>query len=244
VAEDPSSSRPYDAGVGVVDATNEGSTVNGCRGHQVNVPRIPVSEIYGYDRGTPLDRYYIGQFLAANARFIRGAVAEVKDDEYTRTYGAGHVTSTTIIDIDPTNPGATLVVDLTHPASLPAGAFDCILLTQAIQLFADPGRALTNCWQALAPNGTLILTVPACGRLSLLHPAQDYWRITPTGLRRLLLDAWPGPVATTAYGNLSSCVAMLTGYAAEELEAGQLTEHDPAYPLVSCALAHRPPSSA
>ena len=41
----------------------------------------PVSDHWGWDRGTPVDRYYIEQFLAEHAADVRGRVLEVKDSD-------------------------------------------------------------------------------------------------------------------------------------------------------------------
>src|SRR6185503_10982321 len=50
-----------------------------------NLRRLtPISRVFGFDRGTPVDRYYIENFLADNASDIRGRVLEVGDDSYTR----------------------------------------------------------------------------------------------------------------------------------------------------------------
>ena len=44
----------------------------------------PFSREFGYDRGQPIDRYYIEQFLSAHASDVRGHVLEIADDTYTR----------------------------------------------------------------------------------------------------------------------------------------------------------------
>jgi SAM-dependent methyltransferase len=126
----------------------------------------PLSDCYGYDRGTPADRPYIDAFLAARQTSIRGDGAEVKDSTYLTRNGGDHLTSITIIDIDPANAAATLRADLAAPGSLPAAAFDVIILTQVLQLLSDPAAALGNCARALRPAGTLLLTVPCLGRIS------------------------------------------------------------------------------
>ena len=43
----------------------------------------PLSDHYGRDRGTPVDRYYIEQFLAAERAAIRGRVLEMMNRDYT-----------------------------------------------------------------------------------------------------------------------------------------------------------------
>ena len=39
----------------------------------------PLSRDWGWDRGTPIDRYYIARFLEANGKDISGRVLEIKD---------------------------------------------------------------------------------------------------------------------------------------------------------------------
>ena len=40
----------------------------------------PISDDFGFDRGTPIDRFYIERFLRDNAAAIAGRVLEVGDD--------------------------------------------------------------------------------------------------------------------------------------------------------------------
>src|SRR5919108_924888 len=104
----------------------------------------PYSDHYGYDRGQPVDRYYIERFLEDRRRAIRGEVLEVGDAEYTRRFGSDRVTRSDVVDIDPARRQATLIADLCAPASLPASRFDCVILTQTLQLLADQTTALHN----------------------------------------------------------------------------------------------------
>ena len=76
----------------------------------------PFSGRYGYDRGTPVDRYYIERFLDQHTTRIRGDVLEVKDASYTRRFGDG--ARCHVIDIDGDNPEADLHADLNSPESL------------------------------------------------------------------------------------------------------------------------------
>src|SRR4051794_37443694 len=47
----------------------------------------PISTVFGFDRGTPIDRYYIETFLSKNADDIRGRVLEIGDNSYTVRFG-------------------------------------------------------------------------------------------------------------------------------------------------------------
>lgn len=204
----------------------------------MRLPRQPLSDRYGYDRGTPIDRHYIDRFLTQHADRIHGRVLEVKDGTYARRFGGDRV-STTIVDNDHANPHATLYADIADPDSLPSQAFDCILLTQTLQLVASPTTALRNLYQALRSGGTLLLTTPTVGRISPTGAASDHWRITPIGLAHLLAESWSGSTTITGYGNLRACLGTLVGEAAEELTTTELDNLDPRYPLIACAAAHR-----
>jgi len=204
----------------------------------VALPIRPLSDIHGFDRGTPVDRYYIERFLKLNSALIRGSAAELKDDGYVRRFGGSAVTKCEIIDIDRSNARATLLADLTVRRSLPQERFDCVICTQAVQFFTSIESALGNFWQSIRPGGALLLTAPAVGRLSVSIPGIDYWRLNPPGVR-LLFDSWDGEVTITSFGNMRACLAMLLGEAAEELTQEELETQDPAFPLISCVVAYR-----
>lgn len=47
----------------------------------------PYSNDFGFDRGQPIDRYYIEKFLYENREIITGDVLEIGDDTYTKKFG-------------------------------------------------------------------------------------------------------------------------------------------------------------
>src|SRR5438477_12354411 len=62
----------------------------------------PVSPFWGSERGTPIDRYYIGRFMASHAPATPGRVLEVRDPQYSSRFTT-KPTSTDIVDLDPRN---------------------------------------------------------------------------------------------------------------------------------------------
>ena len=77
----------------------------------------PFSDHYGWDRGTPVDRFYIDAFLAEHAGEIKGRVLEIGDAEYTKRHGGDRVTQSDVLHASPGNPQATIIADhyeLTH----------------------------------------------------------------------------------------------------------------------------------
>jgi SAM-dependent methyltransferase len=196
----------------------------------------PFDRSWGYERGTPIDRVYIEEFLARHADDVRGACLEILNADYTLRFGGSRVTSSDVLDINPANTVATVVADLGEPASLPNEQFDCVIFTQTLHLVADMPTAIANVWRALAPGGVLLLTVPTVGR----HEARrnfhhDRWRVTRTGLEWLLGGLANARAEITTYGNVLSCSAFLYGLAAEELSPEEIHVFDREFPLVVAA---------
>jgi SAM-dependent methyltransferase len=151
----------------------------------------------------------------------------------------------TIVDIDDSNREVALIADLCEPASLGEPRFDCIILTQTLQFLLDPAVGLENCWTALRPGGTLLVTVPTVSREDPDAEGRDYWRFTPAGLARFLemtltTSTCQPEIAVTGAGNVTTASAFLYGLAAEELRDEDLTNHDPAFAIVACARVSKP----
>ena len=71
----------------------------------------PISAVFGQDRDLlTIERYYIEQFLAANATDITGRVLEMGDPTYIRKFGKG-VTQEDVLNYVEGNPNATIVAD-------------------------------------------------------------------------------------------------------------------------------------
>lgn len=198
----------------------------------------PLSDHWGRERGQPIDRWYIERFLATHERAIRGRVLEVRDPGYVERFGHD-VDRVDILDLDPTNPRATIVADLAVADSLPKAAFDALVVTQVLQYVADVPTALANLHEALVPGGSLLLTVPAIGRIGRSDLAIDLWRFTPTGLDRLLRTAFGDEVAIETSGNVLAAIAFLAGAAAEDLTEAELLSRDPSFPVIVAARAVR-----
>lgn len=205
-----------------------------------DLPLEPLSDHYGFDRGTPLDRRYIERFLTEHREAIRGSVLEVQDDAYAIRLGADRVTASTVVDIDVSNSRATLIADLSEPASLPADSYDCIILTQTLHLLRRPELCVENCYRGLQSGGVLLATAPSLSRVSPSSPDGDFWRFTPAGLSELFASRWRGEFSVRAFGNLSTCVGFLVGHVVEELSEALLEDEDPRFPLTVAVYATKP----
>lgn len=198
----------------------------------------PLSRNWGYDRGTPIDRFYIEDFLARHGEDVRGNVLEVQEDDYSRRFGGTRVTRQDVLNLDASNPRATIIGDLADPATLPEQRFDCVLLTQTLHLVFDMAAALANVRRALRPGGVALITVPGITPLQPGLGYDWYWSLTEESLRRLLHQSFdPAKVEVTTYGNLFAATAFLHAAAVQEVPRRKLERFDPAYPVTVAARA-------
>ena len=193
---------------------------------------VPLSDNWGFDRGKPIDRHYIEAFLEAHRTNIRGSVLEVADDGYSQSYGKD-ITSQDVLSLDADNPRATLVGDLAGGKVLPAQRFDCIILTQTLQLIFDLDAAMAHVRKSLKPGGVLLITVPG---ITPLDDIEWHWSFTEHSLTRLLGRHFED-VSISSYGNLFAATAFLHGAAAQETSARKLDKFDPTYPVIVAARA-------
>jgi SAM-dependent methyltransferase len=206
------------------------------------LPAQPASRKFAFDRGTPIDRYFIVRFLERNAEDIRGRVLEVGDRGYTQTYGGERVARSDVLHVAAGNPEATIVGDLATGKGLPRGAYDCLVLTQTLHVIYDVHSAVKNIYGLLKPGGVALLTVPGITPVSRYDADRwgDFWRMTPAAATRLFAEVFsPERVEVEAFGNVRLSAAYLYGLAAEEIPASALAERDPDYPLLICVRAQK-----
>jgi SAM-dependent methyltransferase len=201
----------------------------------------PFSRRWGFDRGLPIDRHYIRQFLEQNAADVHGRVLEVKDANYSKMFGADRIATIDVIDVDPQNTEATIVANLANASAVDGNRFDCFILTQTVHIIFDAAAAIREAARLLDDGGVLLCTIPAVSRVSDEDgglDGGDYWRMTRAAVVRLFHGAFlQQDVHVATYGNVRTCAAFLYGLAAEELEAHDLSVHDPRFPLIHCIRA-------
>ncbi len=190
----------------------------------------PVSRVFGFDRGLPIDRYYIERFLTAHAEDIRGRVLEIGDDRYTRQFGGNRVMQSDVLHVVAGNPQATIVADLSRADDVPSESFDCIVCTQTLQMIVDVEPALRHLARMLRQGGVLLTTSSGINRICRREGVDawgEYWRFTTQSAHRLFGRAFPpSRVQAVAYGNVLAAVAFLHGLAAEELTPAELDYED------------------
>lgn len=203
----------------------------------------PFSRRAGYDRGTPIDRYYIEAFLRRHAEDVGGIVLEVGDPGYTRRFGGDRVRRSEVLHVVEGMPEATLVGDLATGRGIPRSTFDCLILTQTLETIYDVRGAIGTCRDALRPGGRVLATFPGIAYVSRYDMDRwgDCWRFTSPVARQLFAEQFGAEnVTVETYGNVLASVAFLHGLATEELRPEELDFHDRDYELLLAVRAVRP----
>jgi SAM-dependent methyltransferase len=193
----------------------------------------PVSRHWGFDRGQPVDRYFIERFLEERADRIAGRVLEIGEPLYTKMFGGDRVSQSDVLDVSG-GPAATYTSPLEHADEIPGDAYDCVVCTQTLQFIYDFRGALRTLHRVLRPGGSLLVTAPGITQISHAEYEDSwYWSFTAASMRRLLEEVFGGTtVDITAFGNVLAASAFLYGLAASELTSEELDHADPDYEVI------------
>jgi SAM-dependent methyltransferase len=197
---------------------------------------IPKDKNYGFNRGTPIDRYYIENFLKFNAAEIKGHVLEIGDNSYTKRFGGDQVTRSDVLHVNSSNPNATIVGDLAYGDNIPSDSFDCLVITQTLQLIYDFHSAIRTMHRILKPGGVALVTFPGLSQMAddNWNPTW-YWGFTRHSAKKMFGEVFSeNALEVAAFGNVLTTVSFLKGIASEELSLKDLSYRDPAYDLVIC----------
>ena len=204
----------------------------------------PISAHWGFERGRPVDRYYIERFLEAHSADVRGRVLEIANNSYTLRFGGGRVVKSEVLHAEGGNPNATMVGDLASGGNIPSDAFDCIILTQTLLVIYDVRAAIRTLHRILKPGGVVLVTVPGVShKISRgdMDKWGDFWRFTTRSARQLFTEVFPpSNVTVEAYGNVLSASAFLYGLAVEDLRPEELDHFDPDFEVSISVRAVKP----
>lgn len=194
----------------------------------------PLSRKFGFDRGTPIDRFWIEAYLHENKQNIKGNVLEIGDRRYTTLFGKG-VTNSDVLDITK-HAETTIVADLTDASIIKENTYDCIILTHVLGIIPNYQKAIEECYRILKKDGVLLVTV-AC-----FSPVQDHsqslWRFTPIGLEYVVGNIFgKSNTNVKSYGNVLAGQCFWVGMSQEELSQEELSYSDPEYPCIATCRA-------
>lgn len=181
----------------------------------------PVSRLFGNDRGTPVDRYYIEKYLEQSSCELPNplSVIEVGEDTYSKKYfpNANH-------DILDFSKG----MDLTVKESLPYSKYEVFICTQVFHQIFDIKSAISGSRYLLKKGGVMLATV--CGNITKLARNEEYdhyWGFTEKSIGLLMAEEYgDNNIRVESYGNAAVATAFIQGVSMEEIDADILEKKD------------------
>ena len=205
----------------------------------------PISTCFGFDRGTPVDRYYVEKFLREQGNLIRGKVLEVGDSTYSTKFSRGNIEALSVLQHAALGTDSNAIVgDLTDRTTLPEDGFDCFICAQTFQYIFELQRAVEGAYSLLKPGGVLLATLPGISQISRYDADRygDYWRFTVDSVSRLFQPVFDGGIQVTGFGNALAATLLLQGVPQEELpDITLLDVHDRDYPIIITVVARKGP---
>ena len=188
----------------------------------------PVSFEFGFDRGTPIDRYYIEKFLNENYYDIKGSVLEIGDDFYSKKFGGEKISKQDILHYEAGNPAATIIADLTSGEQIPSNRFDCFICTQTLHLIFDVQKAIETIYRILKPGGVLLATFPGISQISNDRWASEWqWGFTFHFAESIFGKVFGAKnITVQSLGNTLSSTAFLYGLVVSEFDQKDLDYKD------------------
>ncbi len=207
-----------------------------------DIKLFPLSRKFGYDRGTPIDRIYIKNYLCKYSHLFNGECLEIGFPEYLLEFSTP-IDKINVIGVNKKNRKFKFInCDLTDSKSLPNKKFNLFICTQTYNFIENYSAAIENSARLISENGALLGTVSGLSTLSKYDDDRwgDYYRFSPNAIRKILLNYF-NHVEVTSYGNLYSAIHYLAGFSYEDLESPHLlTESDELFPVIIGFMASSP----
>lgn len=195
--------------------------------------RFPLCRMFGFSRGTSIDRYYLSKFVSEIRPQVAGTVLEIGGTERNREiYQFDRAAEYQVIDIAP-GPGVTYVGDVHNPMVIKPESLDTVVILNVLEHCHNPSAVVRNIHTWLRAGGQCFCLVPSAQRV---HGApKDYCRLLPDGMQNLFQDF--SQQKLYIYGNLITTIATFMGISASELSSQELDDCHPDYPVATCIVA-------
>ena len=202
------------------------------------MPCEPLSRLFGTDRGTSVDRYYIERFLEQNKDLIYGSCMEIAEDTYTMRYGGEHVDKAYILHVEGIGQNA-IKGDLATGEGIFEDRYDCAIITQTLMFIFDIQNAAKNIYRMLKKGGTALITVSGISQVSRYDA--DRWGscygFHVDAMRKLFVPLFGEEnVEISSHGNVKTAAALLYGLCCEDLQEEDFAGDDDDYPVIISAV--------
>lgn len=205
-----------------------------------HLPAKPLSDKFGFDRGMPIDRYYIEKFLEKNKALIQGNVLEIADPFYTKKFGSQNGVKSLVFSRE-AGPCVDFVGDLVAGWGVKENVADTFILTQTLPFIFDLNTAVRNATKMIRSGGHLLITVGGITPISRYDYDRwgHYWSFTDMSIREVLKSNETGFPIIESYGNVKAACAFLYGLAAHEIKRSDLDYYDGNFQMLITAVVKK-----
>lgn len=180
----------------------------------------PVSRLFGNERGTPIDRYYIENYLKNASKDIdhTDLILEVGEDTYSKRFFP--CSRHDVLDY-------SRGMDLTKQETLPKDKYDVFICTQVFHQIFEIRKALEGAYYLLKKGGVMLATV--CGNITKIarnDEYEHYWGFTKKSIELLAKEVFKDNVQVENYGNSAIATAFIQGISLEEINWQLLDKKD------------------
>ncbi len=198
----------------------------------------PISSKFGFDRGMPVDRYYIESFLEDNKEYIKGKCLEIHDNYYLKKFGEGKITECDVLDMYKDNKEANIYGNLKKLDNVASNTYDCLIITHTFGSIDDYQSAIGECWRILKKGGVLLATCAAMG--PIWESDKNYWRFTVASFKYSFGKYFKDEnIYAKSFGNVLAGQCFWVGLAKEELTSKEIEYNDPHFPIIITVRARK-----
>ncbi len=204
---------------------------------------IPISKQFATERGTPVDRYYIEQFLKEHNELIKGDVLEIEDSTYTKMFGKKErLNHVLVMDVSADTEKITFNANLETGEGIRRQVADCFICTQTLMYIFDIKEAAKNIGRLLKTGGYALITCSGLSQNSR-RCMDNYgccFNFNAAVFEKMFEDEDSlSVVETGSYGNVKTVLAHLAGLCQEDLKKEDFEPNDIYYPLIVYAVVKK-----
>ena len=200
-----------------------------------SMDKVPISNHFGVERGKPIDRYYIDQFLLDNEKYICGDVLEIEDSYYTKAFGGSKVDKSIVMDVSAHGEDISFNANLDTGYGIQDNLADCFICTQTLMYISNLDNAARNIGRLLKPGGVALITCSGISQNSqrCMDNYGCFFNFNIKALEKMFGTEKKLKVLNTgSYGNVKTVTAHINGLCCEDLKCTDFDYNDKYYPLI------------
>lgn len=206
-----------------------------------NMPLTPFSRRWGAERGKPIDRYYIEEFLDKHRDLVRGKVMEISDNSYTKRYGGENVSESIVLHVDGWGKDAVRG-NLETGEGIDEDWIDTLIFTQTLMFIYDTKKTVQNIYRMLKPGGRVLATVAGISQISRYEADNwgDFYSFHEDAVKRIFGEIFGAEnIQAECFGNVKTAISLLYGLCCEDLAEEDFAYRDIDYPVIIGIAAHK-----